>query len=405
LWHKKVRSGKKIELEFFGNFILQLQEHFNTKIFISIHLMTNFRILKPFQPAISFASILLVLMAFSGTSSCVKNTPFKDPFSVPSSYHFESTDSSAKAKVIMMKAMENYLSTANSGVLDTLLIDSLWQNKNNSFTPTMAPDFLYSAAILNNMKTIGLMGSTNSVNELMIFADSLYIASKSYSINATNGTAGFLQSGASKYLVSRSGRAYKEIWANAMIGGLAMSNVSSLFMGANGIDPLNLAYDFMGLPRGYDPGTNYDTPPVKADRPLGIASLFAITDTGKQMAAKIYEEFRRAGAALKAGNSDIAGGPMVLIRDYTDKAIAAALISYLDNVKKSSDKGIQLHNLSMAYGLVWAMQFRLVQGALTNQDYNALRVVMDTNFYTLIQESGFTKINQVRNAFANAYGL
>lgn len=350
-------------------------------------------------------NIALLLVVATGVFSCVKNTPFKASYTVPSSYNFENKDSSAKARIIMMEGMGNYLATASNGVLDTLLIDSLFANKNNSFTAAMAPNYLYPFSALNRMKEFSLANETENRTEILAFTDSLYIASKSFNILATNGKAGYLQSGTNKYIVGRNGMEYKEVWAKAMIGALAMSKISSRMAGLNGIDPLNLIYDYAGFPRNYDPSFNYETPSLKADRPLSVAALLSLSDTGKINAPKIYEEFRRAGASIKSGNSGFAGASIELIKYYIDQTVAAAILTYLDNVKKSTEVATQLHNLSIAYGLVWAMQFRLGLTNLTNQEYNTLKTTLETNFYTLIQEPGFTKINQVRNGFALAYNL
>ncbi len=350
---------------------------------------------------------LYIALISSLLCSCVKNEPFVQSYSVPSVYNYGSKDPSALARVIMMHGIENYLAGSVNGQLSAAILDSLWDNRDSSFTSSMVPNFLYDADILNGMVTVRLAGATNNADSMKMLADSVVYLSQYSGQTATNGVAGVLSAGGSKYLFDENGVEMKEVWAKAMLGAMCMNNALVNFPltpGTNSETAWDMAYRYVGFPLNYEPSADYTTAPLKADRPLAIAALFSGARAFRED-AKIYEEFRRGKTSALAGNGNAAAPSVTILTLYIEKTIAGATIDALDNVKAAGNLGTKLHYLSQAYGLVWALKYGGQQSPLTGADYWLLRSILNSNFYSLVQDASYVQINEAREIIASAFEL
>ena len=352
---------------------------------------------------------LVVCVILTGAIGCVKNQPFIASYTVPPVYDYGSKDSTALARVIMMHGIENYLATGASNQLNEETLEALWGNTDSSFTPAMVPDYLYNEEILNNMTIVSLAEAVVNRDSLKIFADSVVYLSRFNGQTAANGVAGVLLPTAAtgRYLFDARGVEFKEVWINAMLGALSMSNVFSnlpVIAGSNSGLSWDAAYRYAGFPLGYDPAVDYSAPPLKADRPLAIAGLLgrAVSFTETEL---LYEEFRRGKASLMAGNLAPVGPAADSIMLYIEKIIAGAAIDALDLSQQTSGIAGKLHYLSQAYGLVWALKYGSEESPLSATEYWDLRDIFNMNFYSLVQDSSYTKIKEARSILATAFRL
>ncbi|MFT4094792.1 MAG: DUF4856 domain-containing protein [Niabella sp.] len=337
--------------------------------------------------------------------SCVKNEELISAYTVPATYSYTNSDSSAKASVIMMCAMQNYLNTSVSTTISQAVVDSLWNNDSEPFTSQMVTNFLYVDTILNNMTSVYLSSLTSNADSIKAFADSAVDNSVYYNVAGSEGVTGWQtqsDNASTKRLFNAEGKEYSEIWYQAMLGAMAMYNTFNELTGT--ATYWNMAYDYIGLPQNYDPTYDYTATPVPADRPLGIAALFA--DAGKTINAGylVDKELRTGRAAIDAGDSRVYNIAIDTITIVIEKTVALAAVSAFNSAIESTDIASKLHYLSQAYGLVIALNNRSTS-YLTSTNYWLLREIMDGDFYTLIADSAAEDITEARDIIADAYGL
>lgn len=342
-----------------------------------------------------------------GIFSCVKNEPFMQSYMVPAVYNYNSKDSSVLARIIMMHGIENYLATSVSNQLNQAILDSLWNNKDSTFTQAMVPGYLYSHTILNRMITTKLPDATTNPDSMKILADSVVYLSQFNGRDAGNGVAGVLGSAAGKYLFDARGVEFKEVWVKAMLGAMCMADaMANLYVtpGEASAAAWDVSYRYTGLPENYDPSFDYTVAPLKADRPLAIAGLFAGAKAFRG-GARVYEEFRRGKASVLAGDRRVSNPSADTLKIYIEKTIAGAAIDALDNAKQTTNLATKLHSLSQAYGLVRALNYGSQLSPLTPADYLTLRAIFKINFYTLALDNSYVKINEARNILSTAFTL
>ena len=337
--------------------------------------------------------------------SCVKNEPFVKPYIVPDVYTEESLDSSALARVIMMEGIGNYLNTGASAQLSNAEMDSLWNNKGNPFTPAIVSNFLYSAELLNKMKAVNFINISDA-DSIKAFADSTVFYSQHFNDVASNGVAGTKTVGTSKRLFSEKGVEYSEVWYHAMLGAMAFNSAKGNMISSGTSVPLawDLAYRYIGFPGNYDIAIDYTALPLKSDRPLGIAALFSGAES-IDAAAIVYEEFRRAKVSAVSSNSAVAVTSLNTIKETIEKTFALTALSHIDALKQSNDEAARLHYLSQVYGLIWALKYFDEVSPLSVEDYHQLRNIFRTDFYSIINEAGLVKVNQLQTILKEAYSL
>lgn len=352
--------------------------------------------------------LLFTIVVTAILGSCVKNTPFFAPYSVPEVYRQESKDSSALARVIMVHALDNYLGTSVNTTIVAADVDSLWLNRGKPFTNDIASGFLYTPLQLNNMTRVNINDNTGDADSLKNLADSVVALSRFYGVTAANGVAGVrTQSGSvsTKRLFNELGMEIKEIWFNTMLGASSMKNAFDNLAGPGAGAGTNwdLSYNYMGFPVDYNPDIDYNTGTSRPNRPLGVATLFAGVKN-LNAGSKIYEEYRRARAAAVAGDGRVNAISIANILGYTEVTLAQSALFALDSVKLSADPVAKLHYLSKAHGLVRALKYRNPNiSPLADETYLQVRAILKTNFYTLTQEAGYTGINQAQSLLVNAY--
>lgn len=340
--------------------------------------------------------------------SCVKNEPFLSSYTVPPVFTLESNDSTALARVIMTYGLANYLSNSVNGQIDTIIVDSLWQNHGRPFTPALVSNFVYSDAMLNNMAGRVSLTNTGDADSLKSLADSVAVLSRFHGAAASNGVAGVGTQNipvSAKRLFNENGMEVQEVWFNTMLGANFMQNALANLAGPGQNVALawDLAHNYMGFPDGYDPNKDYYSETVPRNRPLGIAALFAGVKN-LNAGAKIYEEFRRAKAAAVAGDSRVNTISIATIAVYTEVTLAQTALFALDSVKQVADPVAKLHYLSKAHGLIRALKYRNASfSRLTNEAYLRIREIMKGNFYTLSQDASYTGINEVADLLIKAY--
>lgn len=365
--------------------------------------MSNKFTMKLFIPA-----ILSVMMA---STSCKKDAPFIKPYTVPPTYNFSIIDSSATARIIMWQSINNYLATAPAAQLNQPMLDSLWLNNDSTFTPQIVNNYIYTNNILNRL-TVNLASAVANADSIKNLADSVILLSGSNNTPGAKGIAGWQMAGA-KLLFDARGVEMYEVFDKAMMGVLAMRNTINSLTAATTADnntanengstamqqSWDVAYNYVGLPKDYDAGFNYNAQPVKADRPLGIAALFA-----RPAGDSIYAAFRRSRAAIASFDYRIRDIDKKIIERNIEKTLGAVAISYLDAIPVAIGQAQKLHLLSQAYGIIWGLQSRPETSTLSADAFGILRQIFKENFYDLIADVALTKINSAKNILVDVYG-
>ncbi|HEY0608717.1 MAG TPA: hypothetical protein VGD35_03650, partial [Chitinophaga sp.] len=67
--------------------------------------------------------------------------------------------------------------------------------------------------------------------------------------------------------------------------------------------------------------------------------------------------------------------------------------------------GAQFHALSEGHGFIASLKYRAAGSKLSDADYQKLVTIMNTSFYTLVNESGFKSLNEAKVILTTTYSL
>lgn len=348
-------------------------------------------------------------------TSCKKDsTPSTEepitPYTVPTTYNFTSaTFLKANQRVKMGQELNTYLGTASTTVITAQKANDLFDNKNNLFT---------SDATLN-ASGVTLAEKTSDADFFRGHFATQATNSNSNTVTAANGTAGIIVVGTTKRLVGATGLESNQAVAKGVMGALffkeAMAQLSLSITADNktvtdGSTAMTRAWDEafgnLGVP------INYDTTKVYANtdvtRPLLWGGYLAERGKGIQAGGIIFGAFLKGRAAMGGKDYAVVKAQAEIIQDKWEQLNAAAALEYSTIPTRSTSVGnlaTQFHALSEGYGFIYSLKYRAARSKLSAADYTTLQAIFATNFYTLINEPGFTKLVQAQTILKATYGL
>lgn len=201
------------------------------------------------------------------------------------------------------------------------------------------------------------------------YFDSIAAASVHFATTASNGQAGTLTSGASKYLFSANGFEYAEIIEKSVMGAVFEYQALNVYFGPDkmsadnttAVDPANGLY-YTNMQHHWDEAFGYFGVPT--DFPTTPATEFwgkycnsrnAVLDCNNIMMANFLKG--RAAIVNKAyADRDVT---ITNIRDMWEKIAAYSALNYLTQAEGyfGTDTPKMLHVLSEAYGFIYCLRF------------------------------------------------
>jgi hypothetical protein len=335
-------------------------------------------------------------------------------YTVPDSYNFTNVEfAEATASINMWQGFQVYLGRGATRQLSQDTVNYLWNNTNNAFTSEFISNLPNTAAQLN---ASGFKLSTRTADPTVIktLADSMVVVSQFYNTAGAEGKPGKQGSRIFNY----SGLEFNQLVAKGMMGALAMAKINAHLDAAVAADnstitagkgtamehEWDMAFGYVGIPTDYDTAKVYTSTDPK--RPLAIGGYFA--ERGKYIKAgyTVFEAFRKGRAAIAAKDYKTRDAAIATIKEYIEKAIAAACYYYVTSPQAKTNKSDQLHELSEGRGFIIALKHRASTSKLTASNYQTLVSILgvDQNAYALINDASFTKLKQVQQILTSTYG-
>lgn len=362
---------------------------------------------------ITISAFLLASLALA--TSCKKSNTEETgtvilPYTVPTTYNFADANYLTSTQRVKMSVELNaYLGTASTTTITAAKANDYFNNTNNPFT---ADATLNTSGITLAQKTSDAALFTG------YFAQQADNSTKN-TIAATNGTAGILISGNTKRLVNATGLEINQAVVKGMMGALYFKEAVSLLnqvatddntLKTNGTTAMQRHWDeafgYLGVPKNYDTAKVYTSADV--DRPLLWGGYLAERGKPIQAGGIIFGAFLKGRAAIAGNDYAVVQAQVAVIQDKWEQLAAAAAYEYVTAPTRSVNVGnlaTQFHALSEGYGFIYSLRYRANRSKLSAADYTILNNILNTNFYTLVNEPGFTKLVQAQGILKATYGF
>jgi hypothetical protein len=342
-------------------------------------------------------------------TSCKKDDVETFQYDVPATYSFTGADYSTSTNRIKMAGELNaYLGSGSTTVLDQVKANNLFTNANAPFA---------NAAL--NAAGVSLAEKTADATVYQGFINQHVTNSSANTTPATDGTVGFIPRGSGKILVGPQGLEYNQAVAKGMMGSLFLKEAMTLLTNipnednatrTDGVTAMQRRWDeafgYLGVPANYDTSKVYAN--TDADRPLLWGGYLAERGKSIQAGGILFEAFRKGRAAIGAKDYAVRDQQIKTIQETWERLAAAAALAYVTIPQTSTsvgNLGTQFHALSEGYGFILALKYRTSGSKLTEANYQKLLTILNTNFYTLVNEAGFTKLKEAETILKTTYNL
>ncbi|WP_316822538.1 DUF4856 domain-containing protein [Pedobacter gandavensis] len=355
-----------------------------------------------------FKTALFAALAVAGLTSCKKDKVEEEviaPYDVPKTYNFAGANyASSTIRVKQMLELDVYMKTANAGTaLDAAKATNIFNNTNNPFT---------EAAL--NTSGLNLAAKTADATTFKTYLDNLVAHSKINAV-ATNGTAGYIVRGTAKIIVGAEGLENGQAVTKGMMGSLFFKQALDLLAATKTDGTIALqqqhwdeAFGYLAVPTDYDPSVTYASSLVFPAKPALWGGYLA--ERGQNITAGkiIFDAFLTGRAAIGAKDVKVRDAQIVIIQDIWEKLAANAAYNYVLSptlTANAGNLGSQFHALSEAYGFIESLKYRAAGSKLTDANLLKLQSIIKTNFYTLVNEAGFTKLKEAQTILKDTYAL
>jgi hypothetical protein len=166
------------------------------------------------------------------------------------------------------------------------------------------------------------------------------------------------------------------------------------------------AFGYLAVPANYDSSYAYKT--TDADRPLLWGGYLAERGKAIQAGGTIFQAFLKGRAAIGGYDVAVRDAQVDIILAKWEQLAAAAALNYVTAPTASSaigNLGTQFHALSEGFGFIASLKYRPSNSKLSAADFETLRRIMNTDFYTLVGQTGFTDLVTAQNILKTTYGL
>lgn len=361
------------------------------------------------QSALAASTIAVALLAFSSCKKDENNGPAVKEYTVPTTYSFSNVDFTKSNQLVKMTVeIDAYLKTANAGSTSTIVpldqtkLNNMFANTGNAFNDVA----LNSAGI--NVSTL-----TDNAALYKAYADSVLVFNTG--ATAAQGTGGFVPRASNKIVVGPTGLEYGQAYVKGTMGALFFKKAVDALTSVKSIASTDTlaaqakwdeAFGYLAVPVNYDTSIAYASTDV--NRPLLWGGYLAERGKAIQAGGTIFQAFLKGRAAIGAYDVATRDAQVDIILTKWEQLAAAAALNYVTSPTASSsigNLGTQFHGLSEGFGFILSLQYRASNSKLSSADFNTLYNIIHTDFYTLVNQPGFTDLVKAQNILKNAYGL
>lgn len=373
------------------------------KIIYSIKMKNNY-----------FKHTALVAFAVLSLASCKKDNVEEEviaPYDVPKTYNFSDAKyATSTARVKMWAELTGYTTTGSSSAvsLDATKTNNLWNNTNNPFTDATL-----------NASGVNIAGKITDGATFKAIVDNLVTTSQTLTATGSNGTAGYVsRTATTKVAVDGKGLEYQQGIAKGLMGSLLFKQAVDLLAAVKTDATIELqkqhfdeAFGYLNVPIDYDPTVDY-TKLATGDpkKPLAWGGYLWERGRGIKAGEIIFNAFLTGRAAIGAKDVKVRDAQIQIILDKWEQLAAAAALEYVTS-PTTGDVGLGLwpgakfHALSEGWGFIATFKYRPASSKLTAANYTKLNDIINTSFYTLLNEPGYPKLVEAQGILKATYGL
>ncbi len=309
--------------------------------------------------------------------SCQDDDETDPDLNVPSTYSFTDSEgnstvdfSGQTARLNQLAEIVTYMKTANTpGVeLSESQLLEMYSNNNGEGSSFFSDDANAAGKQLRD-KTAGGNAAYQEKFE-NLFSDLAEVSALTIAdeYDASNGTAGVIQSGEKAYLVNAKGGEYAQLIEKGLMGAVFYDQIQNGYLGdekmnvdnSEPVDPANGKY-YTTMEHHWDEAYGYftsatDFPTNGTDRFWGKYSHTVDEALGTD--EKIMDAYLTGRAAIAINDLNIRDEQIVIIRTELEKVAAAVGIHYLNGaISNFADDAVRSHELSEAAAFIEALYF------------------------------------------------
>jgi hypothetical protein len=303
----------------------------------------------------------------------------------------------------MLDELLGKLETGTSGTFTSQSVEDFYSNRNNPFA---------NSAL--NSSGISLIKSTYYGDTVLFksFLDSVAKASNSYSVTASNGTAGTLNNAdnSETYLLNANGFDYTAVIEKGLMGAIIYYQATTNYLSQNGIGSSidnttvvngqgttmehnwDQAFGYFGVPTDFPNNTN-------GVRFFGEYTLEI--DPSLKTNAAMMNAFLKGRAAISNKDTNTKDAQAAFLVAEWEKLVAASAIHELNEAKGSLGfDGPRNHVVSECYGFVLALKYNPSR-KISDAQIQAILAYFPSNLYKIT----LTDINNIINTISSIYGF
>jgi hypothetical protein len=317
-------------------------------------------------------------------------------------------------RVNMFKALDAYSKLPNpagsTAVLDAAVITNMYRNSGSPFTDTYA--YLNASSSQLRDKTATSVSNTTAVQEkIESFFTRIAVASQSVSQVAEEGKAGKLGT----YLVDENGVEWAQVIAKSLIGAYQLDYIGNILLSESALKANNTMVvsgkNYTALEHIWDEA--YANLTLK---PVFLGAATETSNGGESFIGSYLWEYNKTGyplvhPAFVKGRVAIVNNDLAVVKEQAgiirremEKAIAAAVVGYLQKVKdNATDNAKRAHAYGEGTGFIYSLRFCKLNGtdAAFSDD-----VLNDIHFNTTgIWQLTNSQVDAAMNKIRTKFGL
>lgn len=280
----------------------------------------------------------------------------------------------------MFAGINTYLGLGRTSVIDSVVLKNLYSNVSNPFITAYHADFAVLNASGLQLRNVTASSWTTADAETVrkkITSDFKTMAqiSASNSLLATDGTAGYLLNGSSKYMVDAKGIETAQVIQKALIGAFQLDYIGNVLLNSGlGADNYSVvsgknytelehnwdvAYGTLTLNPNYLKGS---TSTAKGTTESFLGSY--VWEYNQDNYAKTLPAFLKGRVAVINNDKTELKAQADFIRTQLELAIAKAALGYLTkSIDAGNSVGARAHAFGEGLGFIYSLRFASKHGA------------------------------------------
>ncbi|MFA6060064.1 MAG: DUF4856 domain-containing protein [Taibaiella sp.] len=271
----------------------------------------------------------------------------------------------------MFKELDTYIKTGTTTTLNAVTMKNMFKHENSPFTDAALNSATDKTIISKTAQSFSAVDADVERQRFLGYFDQLAEVSAHNGTTATQGTAGIIMNGTSKYLVNEKGFEYAQFVQKGLMGAMMLDQISNIYLGTEKMASDNTTIltgkNYTALEHSWDEAYGYLTsnetfPKLDPNDNTKFLESFLggyIRQVGYNngVPQSIFLAFLTGRAAIV--NKDMAkrNEQINFIKSQMETSIATVAISYLNKTKTASTDGAKFHALSEGVGFIYSLRF------------------------------------------------